>query len=69
MPWPVVSVAGTVGFCVGIALAVAGGKTIASQLYGITPQDPRVFAMVIVTMLMTGLTAAYPRPFAADKSV
>jgi ABC-type antimicrobial peptide transport system permease subunit len=43
----------------GVALALAGGTAITSQLYGITPHDPRVFAAVIVTMLMTGLIAAY----------
>jgi len=52
-------VAVTVGLCAGIALALAGGKAVASQLYGITPHDPRVFGAVIVTMLMTGLIAAY----------
>ena len=52
-------VAVTVGLCVGIALSLAGGKAIASQLYGITPQDPRVYAAVIATLLLTGLAAAY----------
>jgi len=52
-------VAVTVGLCVGMALALAGGKTIASQLYGITPQDPRVFAAVVVTLLATAAIAAY----------
>ena len=52
-------VAVTIGLSAGVALALAGGTAIASQLYGITPQDPRVFAAVIVTMLMTGLIAAY----------
>jgi len=48
-----------VGVCLGVALSLAGGKAIGSQLYGITPQDPRVFVVVIVTMLTTGLAAAY----------
>ena len=47
------------GVFLGVALALAGGKAVASELYGITPQDPRVFAAVILTMLTTGMVAAY----------
>jgi putative ABC transport system permease protein len=52
-------VAVTLGVCAGTALALAGGKAVASQLYGITPQDPRVHATVIATLLMTAAIAAY----------
>ena len=48
----------SVGVAIGIALALAGGRLIASLLYGIEPGDPGVMAVVAVALLVIATLAA-----------
>jgi predicted permease len=55
-----------VGLVVGIPLAIAGGKAVASLLYGVTPLDPA--SLVVATIVMTvvaGLAGYLPARRAA----
>ena len=47
-----------VGVGSGLAAAMIAGRVIASQLYGISPRDPTVLAVVSGTMLLVGLVAS-----------
>jgi predicted permease len=47
-----------IGVVAGLAVSLIAGRVIASQLYGISPRDPTVFAVVAVTMLLVGLVAS-----------
>jgi ABC-type antimicrobial peptide transport system permease subunit len=47
------------GITVGVGLALAGGRAVASQLYGVQPFDPVVLGLAATTLLMTGVLAAY----------
>ena len=48
-----------IGIAIGLAAAVAGGRLIASVLYGVSPRDPAVFAMMAVTLQVVALTACW----------
>lgn len=48
-----------VGVIVGILLAIAGGRFVASLLYGIEPGDPRVMAAVAAALLAIAAVAAF----------
>ena len=51
----------TVGTMVGIALALAAGKLIASLLYGVAPRDPAtLLAVVILLLCVAALASALP---------
>ena len=47
----------TVGIVVGVAGALGAGRLIASQLYGVTPRDPFVFAVCIAALLVVAVIA------------
>lgn len=48
----------TLGIVLGIVLAVAGGRFVASLLYGIDPGDPGVMFGVVLTLLLIATLAA-----------
>lgn len=53
-----ISIVGTV---IGLGLAIAGGRLIASLLYGVAPQDPSVLIMVaLLVMLVAALAGVLP---------
>jgi len=47
------------GIGAGLAAALAGGRAIASLLYGISPRDPQVFVVMTVTLLAIALIACW----------
>lgn len=47
------------GVAAGIAGALLVSRTLASLLYGLTPNDPLTLWSVVIVMSMTGLAAAY----------
>lgn len=47
-----------IGVAVGVLLAIAGGRLVASLLYGITPYDPVSIAAVVVLLLGVTVIAA-----------
>jgi predicted permease len=46
------------GVAVGLVAALIGERLIASLLYGVSPRDPLVFAVVSGTMLLVGIAAS-----------
>ena len=48
-----------VGIIVGLAIAFAGSRLIASLLYGTSPRDPGVFAATTMTLLAAALLACW----------
>ena len=48
-----------VGVIVGIALALAGGRLIASLLYGVAPSDARVLTVVSGGLVLVAIAAAF----------
>jgi putative ABC transport system permease protein len=48
-----------VGLAAGIGGALAGGRAIASLLYGVEPQDPATLAGVTVLLLAVALVATF----------
>jgi predicted permease len=46
------------GAIIGCALAVAGGRLIASLLYGVAPSDPRLLSLVTLVLLAVAIAAA-----------
>jgi ABC-type antimicrobial peptide transport system permease subunit len=48
-----------VGLGVGLAAALAGGRVLAAQLYGVRPVDPATFAGVALLLLAVALLAAW----------
>jgi ABC-type antimicrobial peptide transport system permease subunit len=49
------------GAAAGIGLAIAGGRLIAAQLYGVAQADPLTFAASVTLVLIAALLAmAYP---------
>jgi putative ABC transport system permease protein len=47
-----------IGIVAGVAMALLGGRLIASLLYDVSPQDPLVLVVVSGTMLLVGLAAS-----------
>lgn len=47
------------GAAVGIALALAMGRVLASQLYGITPRDPLALGVALLLVVATGAVACW----------
>jgi predicted permease len=47
-----------VGAVIGCALALAGGRLVASLLYGVTPSDLPILILVMVTLIVVGVAAA-----------
>jgi hypothetical protein len=45
------------GFVAGGALAIAAGRAMSSLLYGISPDDPRIYIGAILVLLVTALIA------------
>ena len=45
------------GLIVGAAFAVPAGRTLRGLLYGVTPGDPRVFALVVASLAIVALLA------------
>ena len=48
-----------IGVAIGLVGAFAGGRLIASVLYGVSPRDPVVFAMMAITLQVVALTACW----------
>jgi putative ABC transport system permease protein len=48
-----------IGIAIGLGAAFAGGRLIASVLYGVTPRDPMVFAVMAFTLQTVALTACW----------
>jgi ABC-type antimicrobial peptide transport system permease subunit len=50
-----------IGLGVGLVASLAAGKALASLLYGVSPHDPIVFALVAVALLIvTGIASYVP---------
>jgi predicted permease len=47
------------GLGVGVAAALALGRTLSTFLYGVSPADPATFAVVVAVLLGTALVAGY----------
>jgi ABC-type antimicrobial peptide transport system permease subunit len=47
------------GLAVGVAMAVAATRLLATLLYGISPLDPRTFAVVVVILAAVAFMASY----------
>jgi ABC-type antimicrobial peptide transport system permease subunit len=50
---------GLAGIAIGVAIAAATGRILASELYGVSTLDWRVFVAVPLTLLAVALVAAY----------
>jgi putative ABC transport system permease protein len=48
-----------VGIAAGTIVALAGGRLIASVLYGVSPRDPTVFAVTAAALLGVALVACW----------
>jgi ABC-type antimicrobial peptide transport system permease subunit len=48
-----------VGAAFGIGLAIAGGRSAAALLFGITPNDPATLGVAVALLCMIGLAASY----------
>ena len=48
----------TLGVVVGVLLSLAGGKLVASLLYGVTPGDPSAISVVAGVLLVVATFAA-----------
>jgi ABC-type antimicrobial peptide transport system permease subunit len=47
-----------IGVCIGTAAALAAGRLIASQLYGVSARDPVTFAAIAALLALVGLAAS-----------
>jgi putative ABC transport system permease protein len=47
----------SLGLVIGVAVAAAGGRVLASLLYGVSPRDPATLAVVIVLLAGVGLAS------------
>jgi predicted permease len=48
-----------IGIAIGVPLALAAARLIASQLYGLNPSDPSTIAVAVLVMAGVGLVAGY----------
>jgi ABC-type antimicrobial peptide transport system permease subunit len=46
------------GMSLGLPLSLAAGRIVASQLYGIKPNDPLTFVLTVGVLAATGILAA-----------
>ena len=46
------------GMAIGIPLALAAGRAIASQLHGVEPRDPAILGIAVVMLLVSAIAAA-----------
>lgn len=47
------------GICLALPIALAAGRLIANQLYGLPPHDPMTFAVAVAVLLGVSTVAAY----------
>jgi putative ABC transport system permease protein len=47
------------GLAAGVALSLAGGNLVSSQLFGVTARDPLTYAVVVILMLTVALCACW----------
>jgi ABC-type antimicrobial peptide transport system permease subunit len=47
------------GICLAVPIALAAGRLIANQLYGLPPHDPMTFAVAVAVLLGVSTVAAY----------
>ena len=57
-----------VGILAGIVLALAGGKLVASLLYGISPSDPVAMGIVAMMLMAVALAAALVPAWRASRA-
>jgi putative ABC transport system permease protein len=55
------------GLAIGLGGALAAGKLIATQLYGVKPSDPLTFAAVGAALVLTGIVASAVPAFRATR--
>ena len=55
------------GLVLGLGGALAAGRLIATQLYGVKPSDPLTFAAVAGALLLTGIVASAIPAFRATR--
>ena len=48
-----------IGIAIGVPVALAAARLIASQLYGIKPSDPSTIAVAVLMLAGVGLIAGY----------
>ncbi len=48
-----------IGLAVGVPLALAGGRLLSSQLYGVKSYDPRILGLAVVVLVVCALVAAF----------
>ena len=56
----------TLGLLVGVPLALAAGRFLGSQLYGLDPYDPMIVASAILALASSALVAALIPAFRAS---
>jgi ABC-type antimicrobial peptide transport system permease subunit len=49
----------TAGLVLGVVLAMLAARLLRSLLYGVTPGDPRVYAITIVVLVFAGIVACW----------
>jgi ABC-type antimicrobial peptide transport system permease subunit len=49
----------TIGSAIGLAATLAGGRFVASLLFGLTPQDPLTLLSAVVLLAIVGMLAGY----------
>jgi ABC-type antimicrobial peptide transport system permease subunit len=57
-----------VGIMVGVMLALAAGRFLASLLYGVAPSDPFSLGAVVVTLLVIALMATFRPAWRASRA-
>ena len=56
----------TTGLVVGLPLALAAGRFLGSQLYGLNPYDPIVTLVAVLTLGFSALVASFIPAFRAS---
>jgi ABC-type antimicrobial peptide transport system permease subunit len=54
------------GLSLGIPLALAAGRLLSSQLYGVNPRDPVIVAIATIALALTAFFAALVPAFRAS---
>jgi ABC-type antimicrobial peptide transport system permease subunit len=47
-----------IGLVIGVPLALLAGRTFKSQLYGIGGQDPRIYVVAVIVLIVSAVVAA-----------